>query len=161
MILILLWLTVYLLDIIFGHLIIIKSHMHPSKHQLENYAFLCLNLSLSRSVGLCGLTCVYHTVMHLTLHTLSAPFSTRGKKSVLSNQVPFKLQWLIGKRWEFLEPVRCQGGRWTWERPNQISHSDQSRSWFCCMIDSRAFLTPLMTLAHWSLQSPLNPTLHP
>lgn len=31
------------------------------------------------------------------------------------------------------EPMRCRRGRWTWESPNQIPRSDQSRSLFCCM----------------------------
>lgn len=80
--------------------------------------------------------------MHETLYALSEAFSTRRNKSVLSNQVPFEFRRPVGSRWDFLEPVRCQGGRWTWERPNQIPHSDQSRSRFCCMIDSRAFYWP-------------------
>lgn len=48
-----------------------------------------------------------------------------------------------GSLWDFLDQMRCQGGRWTWERPNQIPHSDQSRSLFCCMMDSHVLIPPL------------------
>lgn len=39
----------------------------------------------------------------------------------------------LGSQLDSPEPMRCRRGRWTWESPNQIPRSDQSRSLFCCM----------------------------
>lgn len=39
----------------------------------------------------------------------------------------------LGSQSDSREPMRCRRGRWTWESPNQIPRSDQSRSLLCCM----------------------------
>lgn len=39
----------------------------------------------------------------------------------------------LGSQSDSPEPMRCRRGRWTWESPNQIPRSDQSRILFCCM----------------------------
>lgn len=131
-------------------------------YQLEtNAQFLCFCLSLLRFVhwAVWSYLCSSLSNALNSVHAFRSSLNqTLKKKSVLSNQVPFKFRRLVGSRWDFLEPVRCQGGSWTWERPNQIPHSDQSRSWFCCMIDSRAFLTPPMSQA---FPTDLPATLHP
>lgn len=59
----------------------------------------------------------------------------------------------LGSQSDSPEPMRCRRGRWTWESPNQIPRSDQSRSLFCCM---SVFLR-LMTLAYLAFH--LSPAL--
>lgn len=51
----------------------------------------------------------------------------------------------LGSQSDSPEPMRCRRGRWTWESPNQIPRSDQSRILFCCM----SVFFRLMTLAYF------------